>query len=174
MNNAETTFSNGMTLLMIALIAIVLTVAFFIRRQIKRSQYGDEYIRWGTAQEKKKRYKDAVMCYLTAEEVYRENGDDEGRARAFFLAGMLESRCGNHKEAQNYFRKAEPIARKASKPEDLAFLLLNMGDTEAELGKKEKAKACYSDAAEVYGKHGDQEGVLFAQDKLIEIETEEN
>ena len=166
MSNGEATFSTGMTALMAFLIVVVLIIAFFIRRQIKRAQYGDEYIRWGTSKEKSRQYDDAMKCYMAAEEVYRENGDEAGRARAYYLAGMMESKRENHEEARKYYRKAEPIARESSPPEDLGYLLMNLGETEEELGNEKKAMKYYADAADVYEKAGDNEGLLFAQERL--------
>ncbi|MDR3364380.1 MAG: hypothetical protein LBS91_05460 [Clostridiales Family XIII bacterium] len=172
MDKAESILQSGMTLIMVFLIAIVLVAAFFIRRQIKAAQRGDEYIRWGIAQEKKRRFPDAIMCYMTAEEMYRKHGDEAGRARAFYLAGTLEAKRGAPDEAMKYYRKAETPARKAAPTEDLGFLLMSMGEAEEELGHTEKAKKYFAEAAAVYEKGGDHEGLLYAQEKL-QIETEE-
>jgi len=165
-NGDQETFTPGKTALMVVLIVVVLIVAYFVRKNIRRAQYGDEYIRMGIAKERKQQYEEAVNYYMAAESAYRESGSDEGRARAYYLAGMLESKCEDHEEAMKYYHQAEPIARVASQPEDLAFLLMNMGGTEEELCNMEEARKYYMDAMEVYEKLGDREGVLFAWDKL--------
>jgi|GEM_PF-4091784 len=165
-SGGQETFTPGKTALMIVLIVVVLIIAYFVRKKIRRAQYGDEYIRLGIMKERKQQYEEAVNYYLAAAEAYHESESEEGRARAFYLAGMLESKCENHQEAMKYYRKSEPIARAASQPEDLGFLLMNMGGTEEELGNMEEARKYYRDAMAVYEKLGDREGVLFARDKL--------
>ena len=151
-----------------ALAVLIIIIILRTRWQMNKAADGNEHIRWGKKMEGSSKYKEAMDCYLRAERMFGKKNDDDGRARAWCQAGLLELKRGFPREALVYFRKAEPLAREASSPESYGFILINMGDAEKEAGNRQKARKYYLEAEAVYKEDEDEMGLMFVQDKLEE------
>ena len=124
------------------------------------------HINIGMANDKLRKYNDAIGSFKSALAIYEKHNSTEGVAYMYIQLGATYNGMKNTTSAITYFQKAFDSYKELKNNIGMARSLMSIGDAHIKKGQTHKALARYGESVPYYKAENDNEGLAHAYNKM--------
>jgi tetratricopeptide (TPR) repeat protein len=137
-----------------------------------KNEMSDYYFNLGEVYLFEKQYQKALDSYMKGLKIDESQGNIASKVADYNMIGELYVDMDNNLDAEDYFKKAESLAKEIKAQPELAFISYNLGLLYKRKGQKNKAREYFRQAQEIY-RLIDTPDFKMVKDELLSLDRSE-